>query len=117
MASAVSAQASLSAALAAWDANQNDQSLESSALGALHNFEDQFNQVINAITRMQSHGIKDLVLAKIARAVQKALQTVATLSFDVAALLLTSKSFWYVPNPFPALSKINPRDSQSHLAE
>ena len=94
MASVVSAQASLSAALAAWDANQNDQSLQSSALGALHNFEDQFNQVINAITRMQSLGIKDLVLARIARAVQKALQTAATLTFDVAALLLTSKSFW-----------------------
>ncbi|MDI1489600.1 MAG: hypothetical protein OHK93_000797 [Ramalina farinacea] len=94
MASAVSAQASLSAALAAWDADQNDQSLQSSAQGALHNFEDQFNQVINAITRMQSLGIKDLVLARIARAVQKALETATTLTFDVAALLLTSKSFW-----------------------
>ena len=117
MASAVSAEASLSAALAAWDADQNDQSLQSSAHGALHNFEDQFNQVINAITRMQSFGIKDLVLAKIARAVQKALQTAATLTFDVAALLLTGKSFWYVADSFPAISSIHPRDSHSPMAE
>lgn len=117
MASAVSAQASLSAALAAWDADQNDQSLQSSAQGALHNFEDQFNQVINAITRMQSLGIKDLVLARIARAVQKALETATTLTFDVAALLLTSKSFWYVADSCPAISKIQPRDSRPPMAE
>lgn len=111
MASVISAQASLGAALAAWDANQNDQSLQISASSALHNFEDQFNQVINAITRMQSHGIKDLVLAKITRVVQKALLNAATLAFDVAAHLLTSRSFWYVADPFLAMSRtLAPRE-------